>query len=106
MAAEILACADENRHRMQLETRVITDQTVVGVRAVSTYFTFYKAVIPTAYWKELEVGLPTKQSIVFKRWPGDDRPTTGLDIAKPEARREMLIAFSKIRQFLLQYNQL
>ncbi|RHZ84463.1 hypothetical protein Glove_81g83 [Diversispora epigaea] len=72
------------------EGRVIAEQTIFGLRAVSTYFTFYKAVIPTEYWKELEKGLPKK--MVEK-----DFPIAGLDIAEPKERREILMAFFKIQ---------
>jgi len=60
------ACGDENIR----QSRVVTDQTIFAVRVVSSYVTFYKAEIPTAYWKELARRLPQKQSITILRWPG------------------------------------
>ncbi|RHZ82003.1 hypothetical protein Glove_115g66 [Diversispora epigaea] len=105
LAAEILACGDENMRRIARiapQPDVITDQTIFAVRIISTYFTFYKTVIPATYWEELESGLPQKQSVVIKRWPGDNRPEAGFDIAEPGGRRKVLIALSKIRQFLLE----
>ncbi|RHZ83724.1 hypothetical protein Glove_88g19 [Diversispora epigaea] len=105
LVAEILACGDENMRqiaRIAPQPDVITDQTIFAIRIISTYFTFYKTVIPATYWKELESGLPQKQSIVIKKWPGDNCPEAGFDIAEPGGRRKVLIALSKIRQFLLE----
>ncbi len=85
-----------------LQTDVIPDQTIFGIRAISSYFTFYKTVIPAKYWNELDFGLPQKESVVIKRWPDGERPGAGLDIAEPSGRREVLEALARIRQFLLQ----
>ncbi|CAG8775048.1 13420_t:CDS:2, partial [Racocetra fulgida] len=83
LAAEMLACGNENMLRIASQTGAILDQTIFAVRAVSTYFTFYKTVIPKGYWKELGYGLPRKGSIIIKRWPEEMHPSGGLDIAEP-----------------------
>ncbi|CAG8483065.1 13037_t:CDS:2 [Acaulospora colombiana] len=94
MLAEILACGYEN---VRL-SRAITDQTILAVRIIFSYVTFYKAEIPVAYWKELQRGLPRKQSITILRWPGENDPKTGLDLAKPVGRRSVLTALIKIQE--------
>ena len=86
----------------QTKTGVIPDQTILGIRAISTYFTFYKTVIPNGYWNELDFSLPQAETVVIKRWPEGERPEDGLDIAEPNGRREVLDALARIRQFLLQ----
>ncbi|CAG8599142.1 11351_t:CDS:2 [Paraglomus occultum] len=96
MLAEILACGYEN---VRLS---ITDQTILAVRVISSYVTFYKAEIPVAYWRELRRGLPQKQSITILRWPGRNDPNAGLDLAEPIGRRSVLTALIKIRDSLLQ----
>ena len=58
--------------------------------------------ISKEYWKELEDGLPQKESIVIKRWPGGGHPTSGLNIMEPSERQKILEAFLKIRKHLLQ----
>ncbi|RHZ81958.1 hypothetical protein Glove_116g29 [Diversispora epigaea] len=68
LVAEILACGDENMcqiARIAPQPDVITDQTIFAVRIISTYFTFYKTVIPAIYWEELESGLPQKHICEF-----------------------------------------
>ncbi|CAG8476729.1 6767_t:CDS:2, partial [Scutellospora calospora] len=65
---------------------VISDQTVYGVRIASSYFTFYKTVIPAEYWNKLDLSLPQNEFVVIKRWLEGERPETGLDIAKPNGR--------------------
>ncbi|CAG8840960.1 4307_t:CDS:2, partial [Gigaspora margarita] len=70
--------------------------TILAVRVISSYVTFYKAKIPVAYWKELPRGLPRKQSITILRWPGGNDPKTGLDLAKPAGRLTVLTALIKI----------
>ena len=103
LAAEILACGNENYFRTVFDTGVIWDyQIIFAVRVVSTYFTFYRTVISKEYWDELENGLPRKESIVIKRWPGEARPTSGLNIMEPSERQKILEAFFKIRKHLLQ----
>ncbi|CAG8601322.1 11979_t:CDS:2 [Ambispora leptoticha] len=102
MAAEILACGNENIRQIDRQTGVISDQTIFGVRAISSYFTFYKTVISSKYWDELDFSLPQQESVLIKRWPQRERPETGLDIATPDGRREVLEALARIRQFLLQ----
>lgn len=84
------------------QTGVILDQIIFAVRVVSTCFTFYKTIIPNGYWKELDYGLPQKESIIIKRWPEGVRPTSGLDIVESNGRQNVLEAFFKIRKHLLQ----
>ena len=88
--------------QISIETGVIPDQTIFGIRAISTYFTFYKTVISKEYWKELNFSLPQTESVVIKRWPEGERPEDGLDIAEPNQRRRVLDAFAKIHQSLLE----
>ena len=99
--AEILACGNENMHR----SCAVTDQTIFAVRFISSYITFYKAEIPAAYWRELARGLPQKQSITVLRWPGDNNPKSGLDLAEPAGRRSVLEALAKLRKSLLQEDE-
>jgi len=98
IAAEILACGDENRFK----TFENSNQTIFVVRIISTYFTFYKAVISAAYWRELNNGLPQKNSVFIKRWPKNNFLQEGLDITEPKERQEVLLVLAKIRQYLLQ----
>lgn len=58
--------------------------------------------ITTAYWKELNNGLPSKQSVLIKRWPRKNGLRSGLDITDPNGRHDVLLALAKIRQFNLQ----
>ncbi|KAF0412270.1 hypothetical protein F8M41_007947 [Gigaspora margarita] len=97
MLAEILACGFENLHI----SRVFMEQTILAVRVISSYITFYKAKIPVAYWKELPRGLSRKQSITILRWPGGNDPKTGLDLVKLARRLTVLTALIKIRESLL-----
>ncbi|PKK66045.1 hypothetical protein RhiirC2_715132 [Rhizophagus irregularis] len=98
IAAEIFSCGNETRRR----TFKNSEQIIFAVRFISTYVTFYKAVISTEYWKELDNGLPLDQSILIKRWPQKNGLRTGLDITDPNERQEVLLALDKIRQFILQ----
>ena len=60
LATEILAYANENVR----ETYMAKNQTIYAVRVISTYITFYKAMVPVEYWKDLDNnGLPQKQSV-------------------------------------------
>ncbi|CAG8613916.1 15730_t:CDS:2 [Funneliformis mosseae] len=102
LAFEILACGSENMRQTSRKTGLIPDQTIFGIRAISTYFTFYKTVISKEYWNELDFGLPQTESVVIERWPEGERSEDGLDIAEPNGRREVLDALARIRQFLLQ----
>ncbi|CAG8779748.1 14855_t:CDS:2, partial [Cetraspora pellucida] len=97
IAGEILACGDENIR----EAGEISDQVLFAVRFISTHVTFYKAEIPEKYWNELSIGLPDKYSVAIKRWPGENKKLSGLDLADPEGRIAVLTALTKIRQFLL-----
>src|SRR4051794_7986466 len=74
----MLACGSENMRQIARQTGVISDQTIFGIRAISSYFTFYKTVIPAEYWNELDFNLPQNESVVIKRWPEGERPETGL----------------------------
>ncbi|CAG8782827.1 12421_t:CDS:2, partial [Cetraspora pellucida] len=96
LAAEVLACGNENMLRIASQTGAILDQIIFAVRAVPTYFTFYKTVIPKEYWKELDYGLPHKESIIIKRWPENMHPSGGLDITEPSGRQNVLEAFFNI----------
>ncbi|RGB38851.1 hypothetical protein C1646_691337 [Rhizophagus diaphanus] len=95
IAAEMLACGYENI----IEESV--DQEIFAFRVISTYVTFYKAVIPTEYWEELQIGLPKGQSVTIKRWPKENGKKTGLNLADPEERRAVITDLLKIRQHLL-----
>ena len=88
--------ADENTREN------VTDQNLFAVRVISTYVTFYKAEIPKAYLQELGRGLPKKQVVVIRRWPGQNGLRSGFDLAQPDGRRAVLTALAKIHQFLLQ----
>ncbi|CAG8633199.1 3078_t:CDS:2, partial [Diversispora eburnea] len=92
MAAELLACGNENIRKDD----EITDQVLFAVRFISTYTTFYKADIPVSYWKELNNGLPKRNSIKIKRWPGENYKKSGLDLADPGGRKAVLTALAKI----------
>ncbi|RHZ84641.1 hypothetical protein Glove_78g53 [Diversispora epigaea] len=48
----------------------VTDQILFAIRAISTYVTFYKAIIPKAYLRELNRGLPKKQLLQFNDGQG------------------------------------
>ncbi|RIA85597.1 hypothetical protein C1645_830524 [Glomus cerebriforme] len=96
ITAELLFCAYENNHSIPF-----ADQTIFIMRTISTYVTFYKAVIPGAYWKELNDGLPQEQSIVIQRWPRENNIKSGLDLAEPDGRQAVITALIKIRQSLL-----
>lgn len=97
IASEILACSDKNIR----DNGEIYDQVLFAIRFISTYITFYKAEISEKYWKELSIGLPKKHSVVIKRWPGENKKLSGLDLASPEERIAVLNALTKIRQSLL-----
>ena len=95
ITAELLVCSYMNINSTPM------DQTIFFMRIISTYVTFYKAVIPGAYWKELSDGLPQEQSVVVQRWPRENGLRTGLDLAEPDERRAILTALVKIRQHIL-----
>ncbi|CAG8575722.1 41_t:CDS:2 [Ambispora leptoticha] len=100
IAVEILACGSENIRSIGSEEH--TDQILWAIRVISSYVTFYKAVIPAAYWVELENGLPNKQKFEIERWPIKNGLRTGFDLAEPDGRRTVLTALVKIRESLLQ----
>ena len=64
--------------------------------------TFYKAVIPIAYWRELKRGVPQNESIRILRWPPENGKKSGLYLAVPNERFCILEGIIKIRDFLLQ----
>jgi len=99
IAVEMLACGSENLRSLGEEEP--TDQTILAMRVISTYVTFYKAVITSAYWKELESGLPKDQSVKIQRWPPKNGLRTGFDFAEPVGRQKVLEALTKIRESLL-----
>ncbi|CAG8640206.1 3246_t:CDS:2, partial [Diversispora eburnea] len=90
LSAEILACGDEN-----ISEKII-EQTVFAMRVISMHVTFYKAVIPEAYWEDLDKGLPQEQSVVIKRWPMINGKQTGLDLANSDEREKVLKSLVKI----------
>ncbi|CAG8637710.1 8504_t:CDS:2, partial [Paraglomus occultum] len=60
------------------------------------------AEISKAYLQELCRGLPKTQSVVIRRWPGQNGLRSGFDLAQPDGRQAVLTALTKIHQFLLQ----
>lgn len=94
--AGLLAMADENTREQ------VTDQVLFAVRVISTYVTFYRAIIPKSYLKELSRGLPKTQSVTIRRWPKKNGLRTGFDISDSDGRQTVLMALAKIRQFLSQ----
>ncbi|CAG8625237.1 4500_t:CDS:2 [Funneliformis mosseae] len=102
LAAELLACGSENMRELALrKSDVMSDQIIFGVRVISTYFTFYKAVISAKYFNELDLHLPLKESVVIQRWPENEHPKAGLNILKPDERLEALGAFAGIRKYIV-----
>ncbi|RHZ82871.1 hypothetical protein Glove_103g73 [Diversispora epigaea] len=95
LSAEIIACGNENT------MDEVSDQTIFAIHVISMRVTFYKAVIPKEYWTELCRGYPKKQSVEIMRWPMDNGKQTGLDLADPDEREEILKSLVKIRQFVL-----
>jgi hypothetical protein len=101
----MLASGSENMRPFFRTKEHYRDQTVFAVRVISTYVTFYKAVISAGYWKELDRGrrgLPKDHSVEIQRWPAENFPRAGIDLAEPDGRRTVLSSLIKIRQFLLQ----
>lgn len=96
LSAEIVACGCENTMDEEL-----SDQTIFAMRVISMHVTFYKAVIPKEYWTELFRGYPKNQSVEIMRWPMDNSKRSGLDLADPDEREEVLKSLFKIRQFVL-----
>ena len=95
----MLACGDENTRLAQKTYDVM----VFVVRVISTYVTFYHAIIHKGYWDELAIGCPRQQSITIFRWPGDSsNPFVGFDLAEPNGRINVLEALCKIRQYILE----
>ncbi|CAG8822350.1 11325_t:CDS:2, partial [Gigaspora rosea] len=100
LAAEILACSSVNLREIYKGEYV--DQELFAIRVISTYFTFYHAVITGSYWEELDLGLPKKQLTTIERWPPKNGKDEGLDIAQIGGRKAVLTALAKIREYLLQ----
>ena len=101
IAAEMLSCASVNTQAYD-NKKDYTSQLIFAVRVISSYVTFYKAVISVEYLQELDKGLPVEHSVVIERWPGEGGRRDGLDLANPAQRRRVLEALTKIRQFLYQ----
>ncbi len=102
IAAEMLACGNENIREIYLGKYAV--QEMFAVRVISTYVTFYRTVISTSYWKELGEDLPQKQSVVIERWPRENGIKTGLNLVEPKERKDVITAFIKIRQYILHQN--
>ncbi|RIB19620.1 hypothetical protein C2G38_2035906 [Gigaspora rosea] len=103
LAIEILSSGSENsRTYYDEKLGYFKDQTVFAIRVISTYVTFYKAMIPAKYWNELEKGYPEEQSIEILRWPARDLKDSGFDLAEPDGRKKVLPSLINIRQSLLQ----
>jgi hypothetical protein len=99
----MLTCASDNLHEINKTKNQTMDQTIYAVRIISTYVTFYKTVIPSSYFEELsEEVLPQKQSVEILRWPEENFPRSGLNIAEPEGRREVMEILIKIRKHLIE----
>ncbi|RIA85564.1 hypothetical protein C1645_741491 [Glomus cerebriforme] len=62
LAIEILASGSENL-RDSFDVDDYKEQTIFSMRVISTFVTFYKTVISSKYWEELEDGLPKEQSV-------------------------------------------
>ncbi|CAB5385623.1 unnamed protein product [Rhizophagus irregularis] len=99
IAAEMLACGSENLRYLGKETH--TDQTILAMRVISTYVTFYKTVIKAEYWKELDSGLPKEEEVQIQRWPAENSLRAGFDFAEPTDRQTVFEALAKIRESLL-----
>jgi hypothetical protein len=56
------------------------------MRVISTYMTFYKAVIPTEYWL-YELSRALKTETIIKRWTGKNGKWNGLDLVESDGRR-------------------
>jgi hypothetical protein len=82
--------------KIDVELLKIQIRLYFAVRFISTYITFYKAVISMAYWKELDNGLPLNESVLIKRWPGKNGLQTSLDINDPNGRQGVLLALAKL----------
>ena len=95
---EILSCGSENIRSLG-EARP-RNQTIWAIRVISTYVTFYKAVIPAKYWEALQKGLPEDQSLKIQRWPARNELTSGFNLAQPNGRQAVLTALAKIRESL------
>src|SRR4051794_714214 len=95
----MLACGSENLRFLGKEEPI--DQTILAMRVISTYVTFYKAVITSAYWKELESGLPKDQLVKVQRWPAKNGLRTGFNFAEPAGRQKVLEVLIKVRESLL-----
>jgi len=103
IAAEILACGSSNLKSLGGEEP--TDQTILAMRVISSFVTFYRAVITSEYWKELESGLPKDNSVRIQRWPAGNGLKTGFDLAEPAGRQKVFEALVKIREsFLVESN--
>ncbi|CAG8785475.1 18948_t:CDS:1, partial [Racocetra fulgida] len=92
LADEMLTCASDNLRQINKTTDQAMEQTIYAARIISTYVTFYKTVIPSSYFEELsEEGLPQEQSVEILRWPEENIPIAGLNIAEPEGSKVLEI---------------
>ncbi|CAG8464713.1 13288_t:CDS:2, partial [Dentiscutata heterogama] len=97
LAIEILSSGSENsRPYYDEKLGYFKDQIVFAIRVISTYVTFYKAVIPAKYWNELENGFPEEQSIEILRWPAINLKDSGFDLAEPDGRKRVLTSLINI----------
>ncbi|CAG8769512.1 2938_t:CDS:2, partial [Gigaspora rosea] len=96
LAAEILACSSVNLREIYGNEYV--DQKIFAIHIISTYFTFYHAVITGSYLEELDYGLllPKNHSAVIKRWPSKNGVKEGLNIVEIGRRKAILIALAKL----------
>ncbi|RGB33887.1 hypothetical protein C1646_703352 [Rhizophagus diaphanus] len=98
IAAEIIACGDEN---IRQGRRIFDDMHIYAIRVVSTYVTFYHAKINKEYWQELAVGCPQQQSITITRYPGNNSdPINGFDLSTPNGRQNVIVALCKLRELI------
>jgi hypothetical protein len=93
MMIELLACGNESLRR----TRTITDQTIFVIRVISSYVTFIRVRLVQSIGKKLGEVYHVK----VLRWPIGNDPVTGLNLAEPAGRQEILTALVKIRQSIL-----
>ncbi|PKK72845.1 hypothetical protein RhiirC2_368135 [Rhizophagus irregularis] len=99
IAAEIIACGDEN---IRKALQVIDNMFIFVIRVVFTYVTFYHTRINKEYWQELTVGCPQRQSITIIRYPGDNsNPINGFDLSTPNGRQSVIDALCKLREFII-----
>ncbi|GBB86852.1 hypothetical protein RclHR1_01330006 [Rhizophagus clarus] len=97
IGAEILACAYTNRSQELVDE----DQTIFAMRIISAHATFYKAIIPAGYWKDLDEGFPKEKIVRVTRWPARNGKMSGYNLGNPKDRQNVLRIMAKIRELLL-----